>query len=304
MLAFTVRRVAIALAVALTVSIVSFLLLHLSGDLAVAMAGPEATPQQVAAVRVQFGLDRPLAIQYGEWVWNALHLDFGRSFYFREDVSKLIAERFPVTVVLGLAALAVALLVGIPLGVAAALNRDTWIDRAAMLVCVVGQAMPSFWFSLMLVSVFSVTYRWLPVSGNTTWRHFILPSAALGYYAMPAMMRLTRAGMLDVLSADYIRTARAKGLPRRKIIVRHALRNAIIPVVALAAVQFGFLLGGSIVIEAVFSLQGLGQLAWDSISRNDFPVVQSIVLVLATIYVALTMVSDVLNGMLDPRLRP
>jgi len=304
MLTFTLRRIAIALAVALTVSIVSFLLLHLSGDLAVAMAGPEASPQQVAAVRTQFGLDRPLAVQYGEWVWNSLHLNFGRSFYFREDVSKLIADRFPVTMMLGLVALGIALLVGIPLGVVAALNRDTWIDRVAMLVCVVGQAMPSFWFSLMLVSVFSVTYRWLPVSGNATWRHFVLPATALGYYAMPAMMRLTRAGMLDVLSADYIRTARAKGLPRRKIIIRHALRNAIIPVVALAAVQFGFLLGGSIVIEAVFSLQGLGQLAWDSISRNDFPVVQSIVLVLAIIYVALTMVADVLNGMLDPRLRP
>lgn len=304
MLDFTVNRIAIAVAVAVTVSIVSFLLLHLSGDLAVAMAGPEASPQQVAAVRTQFGLDRPLAVQYAEWVWNAIHLNFGRSFYFREDVSKLIAERFPVTITLGLLALGMALVIGIPLGVVAALNRDTWIDRLAMLVCVLGQAMPSFWFSLMLVSVFSVSFRWLPVSGNATWRHFILPATALGYYAMPAMMRLTRAGMLDVLSADYIRTARAKGLPRRKIVIRHALRNAIIPVVALTAVQFGFLLGGSIVIEAVFSLQGLGQLAWDSISRNDFPVVQSIVLVLATIYVALSMVADLLNGMLDPRLRP
>lgn len=304
MLAFTVNRIAIAVAVAVTVSIVSFLLLHLSGDLAVAMAGPEASPQQVAAVRTQFGLDRPLAVQYAEWVWNAVHLNFGRSFYFREDVSKLIAERFPVTITLGLLALGIALIISIPLGVVAALNRDTWIDRLAMLVCVLGQAMPSFWFSLMLVSVFSVSFRWLPVSGNATWRHFVLPATALGYYAMPAIMRLTRAGMLDVLSADYIRTARAKGLPRRKIVIRHALRNAIIPVVALAAVQFGFLLGGSIVIEAVFSLQGLGQLAWDSISRNDFPVVQSIVLVLATIYVALSMVADLLNGMLDPRLRP
>lgn len=304
MLTFAARRVVIALAVAATVSVVSFLLLHLSGDLAQAMAGPEATPAQVAAVRTQYGLDRPLVTQYGEWLWHALHLDFGRSFYFREDVSKLIAERFPVTIMLGALALSLALLVAVPLGALSALRRDTWVDRGTMALCVVSQAMPSFWFSLMLVSVFSITFRWLPVSGNTTWQHYVLPAAALGFYAMPAVLRLTRAGMLDVLSADYIRTARAKGLPRHKIIVRHALRNAIVPVVALAAVQFGFLLGGSIVIEAVFSLQGLGQLAWDSISRNDFPVVQSIVLVLATIYVVLNMLADILNGLLDPRLRP
>ena len=296
------RRMAVALAVALTVSIVSFLLLHLSGDLAVAIAGPEASPDRVRAIRVEYGLDRSLAAQYGEWLWNAVRLDFGRSFYFREDVSKLVAERFPITFTLGVLSLGLALIVGIPLGVVAAVRRGTWLDRVASLVCVVGQAMPSFWFSLMLVSVFSVSLRWLPVSGNTSWRNFILPAVALGYYAMPAMMRMTRAGMLDVLSADYIRTAHAKGLSWRKIMVRHALRNAIIPVVALAAVQFGFLLGGSIVIETIFSLQGLGQLAWDSISRNDFPVVQWIVLILAMIYVGLTLVADILNGYLDPRL--
>ncbi|MGF3023513.1 ABC transporter permease [Methylobacterium aquaticum] len=303
MLGFALRRILVAICVALTVSVASFLLLHLSGDLATAIAGPEATGEQIAAVRAQHGLDQPLVVQFGTWAWHALHLDFGRSFYFPEQVTDLLAARMPVTLTLGVIALAVALLVAIPLGVLAAFYRDTWIDRTALAVSVLGQAMPSFWFGLTLIMIFSVNLRWLPVSGNATWKHFILPAVALGYYAMPAVMRLTRNGMLEVLSSDYVRTARAKGLAPRKILIRHALRNAVIPVIALAAVQFGFMLGGSIVIEAVFSLQGLGQLAWESIARNDFPVVQAIVLVLAMIYIALTLAADLLNALLDPRLR-
>ncbi|ACA17385.1 binding-protein-dependent transport systems inner membrane component [Methylobacterium sp. 4-46] len=303
MLRFALRRVLVALSVAVTVSVASFLLLHLSGDLATAIAGPDATGAQIEAIRTQYGLDRPLLAQFAAWAWKALHLDFGQSFYFREQVTDLIAARLPVTLILGVVALAVALFVAIPLGVLAAVRRDTWIDRAALFVSVLGQAMPTFWFGLALIIVFSVNLRWLPVSGNATWKHFVLPAVALGYYAMPAVMRLTRNGMLEVLSSDFVRTARAKGLPPRKILVRHALRNAVIPVIALAAVQFGFMLGGSIVVEAVFSLQGLGQLAWESIARNDFPVVQAIVLVLAMIYIALTLAADLLNALLDPRLR-
>ncbi|TGD98342.1 ABC transporter permease [Methylobacterium nonmethylotrophicum] len=303
MLAFALRRILVAVSVALTVSVASFVLLHLSGDIATAIAGPEAIGEQIAAIRAQHGLDRPLIVQYAAWAWRALHLDFGRSFYFPEHVTDLVAARMPVTLTLGVIALAVALLVAIPLGVLAAFHRDTWLDRAALAVSVLGQAMPSFWFGLTLILIFSVNLRWLPVSGNATWKHFVLPAVALGYYAMPAVMRLTRNGMLEVLSSDYVRTARAKGLAPRKILVRHALRNAVIPVIALAAVQFGFMLGGSIVIEAVFSLQGLGQLAWESIARNDFPVVQAIVLVLAMIYIALTLAADLLNALLDPRLR-
>ncbi len=303
MLGFALRRILVAICVALTVSVASFLLLHLSGDLATAIAGPEATGEQIAAVRAQHGLDQPLVVQFGTWAWHALHLDFGRSFYFPEQVTDLLAARMPVTLTLGVIALAVALLVAIPLGVLAAFYRDTWIDRTALAVSVLGQAMPSFWFGLTLIMIFAVNLRWLPASGNGSWKNFVLPAVALGYYAMPAVMRLTRNGMLEVLSSDYVRTARAKGLPPRKILIRHALRNAVIPVIALAAVQFGFMLGGSIVIEAVFSLQGLGQLAWESIARNDFPVVQAIVLVLAMIYIALTLAADLLNAFLDPRLR-
>lgn len=303
MLGFALRRILVAVSVALTVSVASFMLLHLSGDLATAIAGPEATGEQIAAVRAQHGLDQPLIVQFGAWAWRALHFDFGRSFYFPEQVTDLVAARMPVTLTLGVIALAVALLVAIPLGVLAAFYRDTWLDRAALAVSVLGQAMPSFWFGLTLILIFAVNLRWLPASGNATWKHFILPAVALGYYAMPAVMRLTRNGMLEVLSSDYVRTARAKGLAPRKILIRHALRNAVIPVIALAAVQFGFMLGGSIVIEAVFSLQGLGQLAWESIARNDFPVVQAIVLVLAMLYIGLTLAADLLNALLDPRLR-
>jgi len=194
-------------------------------------------------------------------------------------------------------------LTAIPLGVLAAIYRDTWLDRAALLIAVVGQAMPSFWFGLTLILIFAVTLHWLPVAGNETWQHFILPAVALGYYAMPAMMRLTRSGMLEVLGSDYIRTARAKGLSKSRVVFKHALRNAVIPVVALAAVELGFMLGGSVVIESVYSMQGLGQLAWDAISRNDYPVVQAVVLIIAMFYIGLTFLADVINALLDPRIR-
>lgn len=303
MFAYTLRRLALAIAVALTVSIISFALLHLSGDLATAIAGPEATAAQVETLRHQFGLDRPVTSQYLDWLWHAVHLDFGRSFFFQSSVVDLIAERLPVTLKLGGIALAIAVLVAIPLGVAAALYRDTWVDRLALFVAVIGQAMPSFWFGLTLILVFAVGLKWLPVAGNSSWQNFVLPAIALGYYATPAMMRLTRTGMLDVLGADYIRTARAKGLTPARVVIRHALRNALIPVVALAAVELGFMLGGSVVIESVFSLQGLGQLAWDAISRNDFPVVQAVVLIIAMFYIGLTFLADIANAALDPRLR-
>jgi peptide/nickel transport system permease protein len=216
---------------------------------------------------------------------------------------ELVAERLPITLKLGGIALLLAVFVAIPLGVLAAIFRDTWLDRLALLIAVIGQAMPSFWFGLTLIVIFAVGLHWLPVAGNTTWQHFVLPAIALGYYATPAMMRLTRAGMLDVLDSDYIRTARAKGLSRSRVILKHALRNAVIPVVALAAVEMGFMLGGSVVIESVYSLQGLGQLAWDAISRNDYPVVQAVVLIIAVFYIALTFLADVINAVLDPRIR-
>lgn len=303
MLTYIFRRLLVGLSVMLTVAVVSFMLLHLSGDLATAIAGPESTAADVEKVRVQYGLDRPIATQFVDWLGAAIRLDFGRSFYFQNTVMELIGERLPVTLKLGSIALLLAVVVAIPLGVLAAIYRDSWVDRLSLLVAVVGQAMPTFWFALTLVLVFSVGLKWLPVAGNTSWQHFVLPAIALGYYAMPSLMRLTRAGMLDVLGSDYIRTARAKGLSPTRVVFKHALRNAIIPVMALAAVELGFMLGGSVVIESVYSMQGLGQLAWDSISRNDYPVVQAVVLIIAVFYIGLTFVADVINAALDPRMR-
>ncbi|MFP1722773.1 ABC transporter permease [Lonsdalea quercina] len=303
MLIYILRRLLVALAVLFTVAVVSFSLLHLSGDLAAAIAGPDASAEVIEGIRRQYGLDQPLITQFGQWMWAALHLDFGRSFYFENTVMELIGQRMPITLKLGGVSLLLALVVAIPLGVLAAVFRDTWVDRGAMFIAVIGQAMPNFWFALILILLFAVGLKWLPVAGNSSWQNFVLPAVALGYYAMPSLMRLTRSGMLDVLGADYIRTARAKGLSAFRVIVKHGLRNAIIPVVALATVELGFMLGGSVVIESVFALQGLGQLAWDSISRNDFPVVQAIVLIIAVFYIVLSFLADVLNAALDPRLR-
>ena len=303
MLAYAVKRLLLALGVAVAVSIVTFLLLRTSGDVATAIAGPSATSADIEHVRKQYGLDRPLILQYGEWAAAALTGDFGQSFYFKSSVSGIVRDRMAVTMILGGCALGFALALSIPLGVLAALRPNTWLDRIALTLAVLGQALPTFWFALMMIILFGVMLRWLPITGSATWKHFVMPSIALGYYATPAIMRLTRTGMLDVLASDYIRTARAKGLRTGTVLFKHALRNAIIPVVSLAAVQFGFMLGGSIVIETIFALHGLGFLAWESITRSDIAVVQAVVLVLSLFFILLTLLADLLNAFLDPRIR-
>lgn len=258
---YFIKRSLVALLVAITVSIVSFLLLHLSGDLAQSLAGPSASAADVAQVRKAYGLDRPIAIQYLDWAGKAIRGDFGDSFFLKQPVFPIIAERLPVTMMLGISALVIALFISIPLGIAAALRPNSWIDRLALTISVFGQALPSFWFGLLLMMLFGVTLRWLPVSGTGGWEYYVMPAITLSYYSIPTFMRLTRAGMMEVLASDYIRTARAKGLRSMTVLFKHALRNAIIPLVAVAAVQLGFALGGSIVIESVFSLHGVGYLA-------------------------------------------
>lgn len=292
-----------ALLVALTVSIISFALIYMSGDPAVALAGENATPSVIAEIRAHYGYDRPLPVQYVDWLFHALRGDFGISPYFKLQVSTLIAERLKITMTLGMLGISFAILVGVPMGVLAAMRPNSLIDRAALFIAVVGQAIPSFWFGLILIVAFAVKLGWLPASGADDWKGFVLPTIVLGYYATPAIMRLTRTGMLEVLSSDYIRTARAKGVKPRTILFKHALRNAIIPVVSLAAVQVGFMLGGSVVTESVFALHGAGYLAWQSISRNDLPTVQALILVFSLFYIFFTFLSDVLNAWLDPRLR-
>lgn len=303
MLEFLIKRLAMALLVALTVSVISFVLLRASGDIAVAIAGEGATEADIEAIRQQHGFDRPLAVQYLDWLGDALSGDLGRSVYFKVPVAELIGERLPITMMLGALALVFALLLSIPLGVVAALRPNSIIDHAALWLAVFGQAMPSFWFALMLMLVLGVWARLLPISGTGSLLNFVMPAIALGYYATPAIMRLTRAGMVEVLSSDYIRTARAKGLRTGKVLFKHALRNAVIPVVSLAAVQFGFMLSGSIVIESIFALPGVGQLAWISLQRSDFTVVQGIVLMLSVIYILLSLLADLFNAWLDPRIR-
>ncbi len=303
MIRFLVRRLIVALLVAATVMTLAFILTRLSGDLAISIAGPNATAADIEAVRKAYGLDRPVLEQFFDWVGRAVTGDLGNSYFFQTRVSSLIAERMPVTLTLGLTGLSLALLISIPMGILAAVRENTNFDRAVQMVALIGQAMPSFWLGLLLMILFGLTLGWLPISGTGSWEHFVMPGIVLAFSAVPALTRLTRAGMIQAMGSDYIRTARAKGLSRASILLKHALRNAAIPVVAIAAVQLGFMLGGSIVIEQVFALHGVGFLAWESIAKNDFPVVQAVVLVLAVIYVALTMVSDLMNAVLDPRLR-
>jgi peptide/nickel transport system permease protein len=303
MLAYILKRLGIAVLVALTVSALTFSMIYLAGDPATALAGENATAADIARIRVAYGYDRPIIVQYADWLWRAVQGDFGRSHYLGEPVATVIFERLPTTMLLGLFALVFALVLSIPLGVLAAIRPNSLIDRTALTIAVIGQAMPSFWFALTLMLWLGVYWRLLPITGSDSWLNFVMPAIALGYYITPAVMRLTRAGMLDVLSADYIRTARAKGLRPMTVLFKHALRNAIIPVVSLAAVQFGFMLGGSIVIETIFAINGLGFLAWESILRADLPMMQAIVLVLSVFYIILTLVADMLNAWLDPRIR-
>jgi peptide/nickel transport system permease protein len=303
MLQFIAKRLLVTVLVIVVTSMVAFSLIHLSGDPAVAMAGENASPADVEAIRQSYGLDRPIAEQYLAWVGRFVAGDFGRSHYLKLGVGEVLPEHLVVTATLGTLALLFALGLSIPLGVFAALRPNTMVDRVALAIAVAGQALPSFLFALGLIYVFGVMLRWLPVSGDATWQHFLLPAVALGYYATPAIMRLTRSGMMETLQSDHVRTARAFGLSQWRVVIRHGLRHAIIPVVSLAAVQLGFMLGGSIVIETVFSLRGVGYLAWQSIQRADIEVIQAILLIIATTYALLTLIADVLNAALDPRIR-
>ncbi|MGE3245845.1 MAG: ABC transporter permease [Beijerinckiaceae bacterium] len=323
MASFLTRRLVIALLVAFTVSVVGFALLRLSGDLASVLAGEDASAEDIARIARQYGLDRPFYVQYFDWLSGALSGDLGQSLFTHEPVWEMIVTRLPVTATLAFVSLFVGLIIAIPLGVLAAVKANTWADRSALFVAVMGQATPSFWFALILIYVFGVWWRQasvfgvklaeikifgmqlsgMPISGGATWLHYVLPVVTLATFVMPAIMRITRTGMMEVLASDYVRTARAKGLGTGKVLFKHALRNAILPVVSLAAVQLGFLLSGSVIVESIFALNGVGYLAFQSIVRIDFPVVQSILVFLACTYILLTLIADLINARLDPRVR-
>jgi peptide/nickel transport system permease protein len=303
MIRYLLRSLLLAALVCMTVLIISFLLARFGGNLAINLAGPDATPESIARIEHQLGLDRPLPVQFFDWFDRALHGNLGESFLFHTPVSELIGQALPITLTLGLSAITIAIAVSLPLGIVAALNEGSAIDVAIGILTLAGQAIPSFWLGLMLIIWFGVDLGWLPISGVDDWTGYVMPAFVLAFVAIPVMLRLTRGGMVDAMRADYVRTARAKGLSRASIVLKHALRNAAMPIVAVSAVQLGFILGGSVVTEVVFNVRGVGYLAWASIQKGDFPVIQAVVLLFALIFVLLTMLSDLLNALLDPRLR-
>ncbi|KAA0018714.1 ABC transporter permease [Salinicola corii] len=303
MLRFAIRRLLLALAVGFTVSLAAFLALQLATDPAQAIAGEDAEPAVVEQIRIEYGLDRPLVTQYVDWIGNVVQGNFGESFYWHQSVADLILQAAPTTLKLATFSILVTILVAIPLGALAAMRPNSWVDRLALSVSVSAQAIPNFWLGLVVIVIFSVHLGWFPVAGDRTLAHFVLPAFVLGMTSVPAVMRLTRAGLLEAFEADYIRTARAKGFRGYPLLKKQALRNAMLPVISVLAVQLGNKLGGAIITEAVFSMRGLGRLAVDSIQGGDIPTVQMLVFVFAMTFVLLTFIADLINAWIDPRLR-
>ena len=312
MAAFVGRRLIESIPVLILSSLLVFAILHLvPGDPVDAMMGaasfgistPESQAALVAQIRGQLGLNEPLPVQYVTWLWNAMHLDFGQSFIRHQSVATLIGQRIPSTLELAGAALLLSVLVGMAFGTIAALRRHTWVDGAIMIVSLAGVSTPSFAFAMLLILIFSVSLGMLPATGSGSFDRLILPALVLGYEGTALIARLTRASLLEVLGREYITTARAKGLPRRTVVLRHALRNALIPVVTIVGLQVGRLLAGSIIVETVFARQGVGQLAIDAILQKDYPLVQGIILLTASTYVIANLLVDISYGFINPKIR-
>ena len=303
MLKFISGRFMVVIAVALTLSFITFFLLNVAIDPAQAVAGEEAEALEIEQVRQQYGFDRPILIRYFEWFKAVLTGDLGISYYWNKPVGSLLLERAPETITLALMSVMVTIFIAIPLGICAAINPNSVIDRMCLGVAVSFQAIPNFWLGLVMIIIFSVTFPIFPVSGDKTYFHFILPSIVLGASSVPPVMRLMRTGLLDVMEADYIRTARSNGFFGWKLILNHAMRNALLPVVSVLAVQLGHRFGGSVITESVFSINGLGRLALESILGADIPTVQILVFVFAFTFLILNLLADILNAYLDPRLR-
>ena len=297
----------------LLVSLLVFGLQQLTpGDPALVLAGEEgASPQLLAQIRAELWLDRPLPVQYLHWLAGLLHGNLGFSWRLREPVMTLVGQKLPVTLQLGLMALVVALLIGVPTGVLAAVKRGTWWDAAANLIGLGGLSTPNFWLGIMLILLVSVKLGWLPPSGyvpltQDPWQSLattIMPAFVLGNATAAVLMRHVRSAMLAALDQDYVRTARAKGLAELRVVVRHALRNALVPVVTLGALELGSLFSGAVLTEQVFSIPGFGKLVVDAVFNRDYPVVQGVVMVTATLYILLNLLADGLYVLVNPRLR-
>jgi len=301
---YIIKRLIESIGVCLVISMISFFLLFLNTDPALLLLPPEAEMEDIAKFKKQMGLDRPVIVQYADFLRKVvLHGDFGNSFVAKVPAMRLISDRLPATLKLALAALVVINFVAIPVGVIAAIRRYSLMDNIATFTALVGQAMPLYWFGIMLIIIFGVWLGWLPISGSDTFLHLILPAITLGSWILPINMRLVRSGMLEVLNQDYIRTARAKGLTEKKVLIKHAFKNAAIPVVTVSGMQFGALLGGAVVTETVFAWPGLGRLAVDSIRMGDYPVVQAIVVIFAMFVVLANLAADIVAAMINPRIR-
>ncbi len=286
------------------VSTVVFVVMRLSGDPAPLLLPPDAPHSEIMRVRAELGLDRPLPVQYAVFFLNLLHGDFGRSIHFREPAARVVLGYLPATLELGLTAFALGALVALPVGLVSAMKRNSWLDHAVMGGALVGQAAPTFFLGIHFILVVSLKAGLLPTSGRGDWRNLVLPAVTLGAFAMASIARLTRSAVLDVLRADYIRTARAKGLSETLVVAKHTLKNAALPIVTITALQFGTLLGGAVVTETVFSWPGMGRLAVQSIYNRDYPVVQCAVFLSALIFIVVNFCVDLLYGVLDPRARP
>jgi peptide/nickel transport system permease protein len=301
---YTVRRLLIAFPSVLGVLIIVFLMVRLApGDPAVFLAGEFAPPETIAAMRTRFGLDRPYHVQFGLYVGSLVQGDLGRSTRTQRLVIDDLKQFFPNTLELALGAMVIALLIGIPAGVIAALRQNTWTDLLVTVGSLIGVSMPVFWFGLLAMLYFSVQLGWFPVAGRGTLAHLVLPAVSLGLGSMAIIARMTRSSMLEVLGLDYVRTARAKGLQGARVVAKHALRNALIPVVTVGGLQFGQLLSGAVLTETVFAWPGIGRLLVDSIRARDYPVVQGSVLLIAVTFILINIAVDLIYGFIDPRIR-
>jgi peptide/nickel transport system permease protein len=311
MIAYILRRLVMLVPVLIVVGVVVFGLVHLTpGDPAAVILGDRATPEDIARLRDQLGLNDPLPVQFVRWFSNVLRLDFGESIFLGEPVTQALLDRMQPTVLLTVYALSIEVLIGIPAGVIAAVRYNSPLDRSLTVVAISGSAIPTFFLGILLILIFSVRLRWLPSGGYVPFgedpaahlKAMLLPAFALGFSAAGLLARLVRSSMLDVLREDYVRTAFAKGLPEQFVIVRHALRNALIPALTVIGISIGALLGGAVVTETVFTIPGMGRLV-QSIARRDYPVIQGAIIAIAMTYVLVNLVVDVLYVYIDPRVR-
>jgi peptide/nickel transport system permease protein len=300
---YIVRRFFQSLLALLVLSMVIFLMSRLTGDPTLLMLPDDATHEDIAQLRRALGLDRPLPVQYWVFIRKAVQGDFGRSIKGQMPVIDMIKERLPNSIKLAAVALGIAVLMAFPLGVMAAVKKDTAFDRLANIVAVLGQSLPQFWVGIVLIQIFAVRLRWLPVAGVGSFSHYVLPAFTLGWFVVAGMMRLLRSSMLDVLGSEFVKLARIKGLPARTVIWKHALRNALIPVLTFGAIYLAILVTGAILVETVFAWPGVGQLIYQGIVFRDFPVVQAVVLLTAGIVTAVNLLVDIAYAYIDPRIR-